>query len=120
MSVKKFFKKRTHKKVRSYLYFIQSIYGGNIKIGIADDPQRRLRQLNTGSDEELEIRGLFHFYDRQSTFDKETELHHKFHYLNIHLEWFKPGPALLIYMLTHGIMPNITVRTFLYCLKAML
>ncbi len=98
--------KRKRKKYRSYVYFIQAVSGGPVKIGVADDPQTRLRQLNTGSDEELHILKVFGFSTRQKTFDRETYLHRRFKYCNLRLEWFNLTPGLLFYCWTHGVFPR--------------
>ncbi len=102
----------------NYVYFIQSVHGGDIKIGVTDDLKARLRQLNTGSDEKLTIRGTLKYRTRKRMFEQEKYLHRKFAYLNTKLEWFSPGPELLLYMLFKGIFPAWTARTLFYCLKS--
>src|ERR1051325_9826576 len=41
-----------------FIYFIQSGEGGPIKIGISDDPDLRLRRLQTASCEQLKLLGV--------------------------------------------------------------
>jgi hypothetical protein len=108
--------KRKHKKYRSYVYFIQAKTGGPVKIGVGDDPHTRLRQLNTGSDEELVILRTFGFHTRQKTFDMETYLHRRFHYCNLRLEWFTLTPGLLFYCWTHLVFPRFKLTDILLLL----
>lgn len=99
-------KHRRKKHFRCHVYFIQATAGGPVKIGLADDPQVRLNQLNTGSDEELRILRVFGFHTRQAAFDRETYLHRRFKHLNVRLEWFSLAPDLLFYCWTHLVFPR--------------
>jgi hypothetical protein len=75
-----------------YTYFVQSVRGGSIKIGkTKQDPNKRLRELQTGSPEELQIVGLYKG-------DIEAELHSKFKDLRTHGEWFDNKPELVSYI----------------------
>ncbi|MCW4039964.1 MAG: GIY-YIG nuclease family protein [Candidatus Bathyarchaeota archaeon] len=75
-----------------YTYFVQGVRGGSIKIGkTRQDPKERLKNLQTGSPEELQIVGLLKG-------DIETELHNKFKNLRKHGEWFDNKPELVSYI----------------------
>lgn len=74
------------------VYFIQQgdepILG--LKIGVAHDPERRLRQLQAGSASEL-----FLISTRPGGTEEEFRLQRQFSHLNIGREWFEPSAALL-------------------------
>ena len=74
---------------RTFIYFIQPEGGGLIKIGRADDPERRLRELQCGSPVKLRLCG-FH----EATCDMENRLHFLFGEYREHGEWFRPCPQL--------------------------
>ena len=71
-------------KERTNVYFIQSVMGGPVKIGKADDIQERLRQHQTGSPFILEV--IKTYENVEPKFEKE--LHDKFKEYRIHGEWF--------------------------------
>lgn len=68
----------------SYVYFVEAKNLGLVKIGFSKDPSKRLKDLQTGSPDELE--GLFTF---PGTKQKEKELHRKLHRFRVRGEWFK-------------------------------
>jgi hypothetical protein len=75
-----------------WTYFIQSVEGGPIKIGITSkDPEERLRKLQTGSPTQLRIVGLL-------PLDCEKLLHSKFSKSHSHGEWFKPSKDLVTFI----------------------
>ena len=63
---------------KHYVYFIQQEGGGNqpIKIGISDDPDRRLADLQTGNPKVLKIQLAIPFDDRTQAFNAERTFHH--------------------------------------------
>lgn len=73
-----------------YVYFIQSINGGPIKIGSAFNVQRRLKQLQTGNPDMLI---LLHATTGGKRF--EFFLHSKFEKYNKRDEWFYPEDEIL-------------------------
>lgn len=73
----------------TYIYFIQPVAGGLIKIGRADDPEQRLKNLQCGSPVKLRLCS-FH----EAPLDMETRLHLLFSRYREHGEWFKPCPLL--------------------------
>lgn len=58
---------------------------GQVKIGYAVDPERRLRQLQTGSPHRLELRRTV----CPATMAQEAELHRRFAAYRDHGEWFR-------------------------------
>lgn len=80
------------RKKISYTYFIQSGEGGNIKIGRAFDPQKRLHDLQCGSGKKLILLATI------EGGAKEHELHVKFKQHRTHGEWFAPHPDLLAFI----------------------
>jgi hypothetical protein len=72
----------------TYLYFIQRGCG-SIKIGVSDDPQARLAQLQTGAEKQLRIIATFPMESREAAFAMEGDLHRKYDHLRMSGEWFK-------------------------------
>lgn len=67
-----------------WMYAIQADgYGGDIKLGISKDPKARLKQLQTGSSQDLRIVGSW-----PSTVDGERMLHEQYAGSRIRGEWF--------------------------------
>lgn len=72
------------------VYFIQAGPTGDVKIGYAKDPAKRLRHLGTGSSEPLHIIRLF-----EGEVADEMALHRRFAAYRGRGEWFKPIPEIL-------------------------
>jgi hypothetical protein len=79
-------------KGKTNVYFIQSINGGPVKIGIADNIDLRLKQLQTGSPFILKIIKVFEGVD----YGFEKELQEKFKRYRLHGEWFDEKTLNLI------------------------
>ncbi len=71
------------------LYLIYSRDVGRVKIGLSEDPVKRLKQLQTGSPVHLE---LFAFKNRRKATVKEVELHERFQHKRVSGEWFELSP----------------------------
>lgn len=77
------------------IYFIQDTTVLNIKIGFTDgDPADRLKALQTGSPAPLVL-----LYTMRGDMDLERRLHERFASARVHGEWFRPAPALLLFLL---------------------
>jgi prophage antirepressor-like protein len=76
-----------------YVYAIREKDTGNIKLGISADPERRLRDLQTGNSSELE---LVAYVKAKNRFADETALHKKASGHHIRGEWFSQDAAMLI------------------------
>lgn len=72
----------------TYLYFIQRGYGC-FKIGVSDNPETRLAQLQTASDKPLRLVAKFPMPSRAAAFDLEKQLHTEYAYLRLNGEWFR-------------------------------
>ena len=70
-------------KPESYVYFIEAVGLDKIKIGTSDDPEKRLKQLATGSAVTLELKVKI-----SANIELEKELHKKFEHLRVDKEWF--------------------------------
>jgi hypothetical protein len=75
----------------SYVYFIQGVNGGPIKIGHSANPQRRLKDLRTSQP----LRILATMMGGRK---KENELHRLFSSSRTHGEWFEPTRELLSFI----------------------
>lgn len=71
------------------IYFIQSVGGGPIKIGVSDDPRRRLADLQVGSPAVLRLIGTAAGDQR-----REAALHRRLAEHRLHGEWFTDAPEV--------------------------
>lgn len=76
-----------------FIYFVQRLTGGPIKIGFAVEPERRVKALATGSSEPLVFLGQLP--GNRAT---ERKIHEQFAHLREHGEWFRPGPDLTTFV----------------------
>lgn len=81
------------KKATGYVYFIQGLCGGAIKIGYSKNPTSRLKELQTGYPDTLTI-----LYMLRGSGQVENFLHNKFEHLRLKGEWFKPDKDLIKYI----------------------
>lgn len=80
----------------------------SIKIGYTSQPiNKRLQQLNTGSDQKLWCIGYVN-----GNIDKEKELHKKFDSARIRHngEWFSPSSELIDYINMYNEKPNVYIE----------
>lgn len=69
----------------SHIYLIQNLETSKYKIGISKNPKKRIKQLQTGSGEELK---LIHEFKSEVSKKIESALHGRYKHLNTHGEWF--------------------------------
>jgi len=79
----------------TYLYFISTTRKNVVKIGIANNPKKRLKTFQTANYEELIILRVIKVENRALAFKLETALHQKFKRYHIRGEWFKLTPTLM-------------------------
>jgi len=79
--------------MESYIYFIQEGLQGNIKIGISQNPNDRIKQLQTGSSTPLRT-----LLVKEGTQKDEEGLHKKFKKFQLKGEWFEPSEEILVYI----------------------
>lgn len=70
-----------------YLYVMKA--GNRCKIGKASDPQRRLKELQTGNPFDLELLAAFKCKSQSHAFYLEKLAHKVFARYRINREWFK-------------------------------
>jgi len=75
---------------KGYVYFIQGLCGGAIKIGYSVDPAKRLKALQTGYPDTLTI--LFMVPGNEST---ERQVHKEFETSKLKGEWFRPDEYVI-------------------------
>ena len=68
-----------------FVYIAQEAESGRYKIGISKDPEKRVKQLNTGNPEELV---LIYTAKAEDGFKSESSLHRQLQSSNIRSEWF--------------------------------
>jgi len=88
-------KRRTYKKpskgdLKGFIYFIQGECGGPIKIGYTTDLEQRLKSLQTGYPDRLELLLAF-----PANPNYEKAIHKQFEEYRLNGEWFKPTPEVL-------------------------
>jgi hypothetical protein len=82
------------------LYFVQAGAAGPIKIGVAQDVQRRVAQLQTGHYEKLTILATLRYVDLLT----ERRVHGWLAKYRIRGEWFMPHPDVLRTAFEHAEM----------------
>jgi hypothetical protein len=83
--------KNKRKERNQHVYFIQSIHGGPIKIGIAMDVASRLSELQIGNPYQLRIIGIIENAGKS----REANLHAHFAKSRLCGEWFEESEELL-------------------------
>ena len=86
-------KVKPEKKYDSYVYFIQDKMSNMIKIGKANDVEKRLKQLQTSCPYELEL--LSYIPGDESL---EKDIHKKFSEYRHRGEWFMPKKEIFDYI----------------------
>lgn len=71
--------------MKKFIYLIQSLESSKYKIGISKNPQKRLKQIQTGSAEEIRLVAQ---YETENYGHIEKYFHRKYEYLNTIGEWF--------------------------------
>ncbi len=72
-----------------YVYIIENIYLHDTKIGISNNPEKRIKQLQTGSSRQLVIRHTIKFNTRNEATRVENALHKKYSKYRLTGEWFE-------------------------------
>jgi predicted GIY-YIG superfamily endonuclease len=68
-----------------HVYLIQSLENSYYKIGVSKDPQKRIKQLQTGNSSELK---LIESYSSDFAHQIEKILHRRYSHLQKEGEWF--------------------------------
>jgi hypothetical protein len=84
-----------NKPMIGYAYFIQNSLTNNIKIGCAQDPVKRMADLQVGNDGELKLIRSEHSLDMYA---REAALHKQFETSWLRGDWFLPSGELLEYI----------------------
>jgi predicted GIY-YIG superfamily endonuclease len=71
-----------------YVYLISDINSYTYKIGISNNPEKRIKTLQTGNDKTLKI---IHKVLCENYNDVETALHNQYNFLRVNGEWFELG-----------------------------
>jgi uncharacterized membrane protein YccC len=82
---------------RKRIYAIRRGQCGPIKIGMSNEPQTRLRNLQTAVAEQLHLLAVIDG-DEQV----ERDLHRRFEKYRLHGEWFSPNPEVLSWVRSIG------------------
>lgn len=77
----------------AYIYFVEAIGAGRIKIGFSANPEKRIRGLTTSSAHELKTLKVI-----EGELAQERAIHRQFAHLRTHLEWFQDAPELREYI----------------------
>lgn len=79
----------------------------DIKIGISDDPDKRLKSIQTGSAEKLGIWAFMEFESRDAALEAEGVLHSTFQRARRSGEWFRLTRELSDFIYKHAILEEI-------------
>lgn len=86
----KVFTKRCNSDAIGFIYFIQGVNGGPIKIGYSTNIETRLRELQTGYPDVLRLLLAF-----RGNMKHEKALHRQLNTYRLNGEWFSPAPFVL-------------------------
>lgn len=81
-------------RLRQYVYIIENCDTSRIKIGVGQDPENRIKQLQTGSDSELSL--VYRSNLCSNAFEVEKFMHDNFNDYHIRGEWFEVDKTLVI------------------------
>ena len=73
------------------IYFMQAGCGGPVKIGITDNLDARVNQIQNGNPEEVEVVAVYEVGGRADAMESENMLHEYFKWHRIRGEWFRPS-----------------------------
>ena len=68
------------------IYLIKSLNEGIYKIGVSKNPNKRLKEVQTGNPAPVEIVQL---YETENAYKIESALHNRYSHFNTHGEWFE-------------------------------
>lgn len=68
------------------IYLIKSLNEGIYKIGVSKNPNKRLKEIQTGNPAPVEIVQL---YETEMAYKVEKALHNRYSHFNTHGEWFE-------------------------------
>lgn len=78
---------------KGYIYFLDD-HNGHIKIGITDNLERRMKQLQTGNALELTLIHHIKVGDMTEAFELESLLHHALNNSKVKNEWFEKDAVM--------------------------
>lgn len=81
-------------RLRQYIYVIKNPLNETIKIGVANDVEKRIKQLQTGAGIELEL--IYKSMICSNAFSIEKDVHKHFEEYRTFGEWFKINPTIVI------------------------
>ena len=73
---------------KGYIYFLDD-HNGHIKIGITDNIERRMKQLQTGNALELSLVHYIRVNSMHDAFELEALLHHALNNYKVKNEWYE-------------------------------
>ena len=76
-----------------FVYAIRNKHTGRIKLGISENPERRLKELQIGNDCELE---LLAYREAANRFKDEKAIHNRHQHLRVRGEWFDTPVAYAV------------------------
>ena len=81
-------------RLRQYIYVIKNPLNETVKIGVANDVEKRMKQLQTGAGIELEL--IYKSMICSNAFSIEKDVHKHFEEYRTFGEWFKINPTVVI------------------------
>jgi hypothetical protein len=80
--------------VSAFVYLVRAELTGLVKIGATKNPFERVRNLQTGSPDRLNLVATIEFPSLHHAYAAEQKLHKRFSKYRVHGEWFKPDQTL--------------------------
>lgn len=97
----------------TYIYVISDGDSWRCKIGVAQDPEKRLRQLQTGNASRLHLVHASACKSRKVAEVGESLCHEFLSDSNIRGEWFTVNPELASLLVTSSVMMPGSMRSYL-------
>ena len=101
----------------TYVYFISTKRKNVVKIGVATNPDKRLKTFQTANHEELIILRRIRLKNRTEAFKVERALHQKFKRYHIRGEWFKLTTTVVKFIENYQINEVSIVEQFIIYLN---
>lgn len=74
--------------METYVYYIEDGHG-HVKIGVSSEPEKRLKQCQTGNPYKLYIKNIERYNSCGDAYRREKELHNRFKKFRLCGEWFE-------------------------------
>ena len=108
--------------MKTYIYVIHMpCPTGFVKIGISDNPEKRLASMQTANPYQLRLARRFGPFERDRAMQLEGRLHRIFEKDHVRGEWFGASPDTIAHALTTvSRFTNARFEEFMECLRELM